>query len=145
MLKNLVAVLITGCFLSSCDMLQDGECDAMGFEWLAEQQISAIKIHDSRHDSLEEEPLAVIEDAGQIADITDFIIDKNEHWYAPWAGVPVGQLRVVFWSEDDRIHSFSVGEEFVVAQGCGYFFIHEISKAEQADLLSILGIDFEFE
>ena len=62
-------------------------------------------------------------------------------WRASPFGVPVGRYRVVFWSEDTRLGSVSFGQEFLVGQGCGYFFASGTSAEEISKFASLLGVD----
>ncbi len=144
-LKIQIIAILLSASLSSCEFVQDGKCESMGFENLDEQKISSIKVYDNRRDGMEEQPLVVIDNEEKIAAITKFLKERNEDWLAPWGGVPVGQLRVVFWNNDARIRAFSVGNSFIEAQGCGYFFIKNISAAERNQILELLELEFEFE
>lgn len=132
-------------FVSSCGYVLDAKCESMGFDGLLLQDITLIKAHDNRGDGLEKEPLIVIDDEEKISALIKFIVNRDKNWRAPWAGVPVGDLRIVFWSKNTRIRSFVVGQTFIESQGCGYFFIKNIFRTERDQIVELLGLDFQFE
>jgi hypothetical protein len=85
-----------------------------------------------------------ITDRRQIDAIVDFVKARTTGWYAPWYGVPVGQIRTEIYQDQKFIADFAIGRDFFEAQGCGYFYIRKASSAETRELLKLLGVDYDF-
>ena len=138
-------LIIAALLIASHEILRDPECDAMYFRVLEGSSVTSIRLHDHLQDSAEKNPIHTIVDEAVIDETTAYILDRIDGWHAPVFGVPFGDLRVVFWSVDDRIAAFTIGPGILESQGCGYFFIREISTTDLNAFLEITGVSFNFE
>ena len=117
----------------------------MPYASLDSSAITSFSIFDNLTDSGELRPLTSSNDKARTAKLVRFLSEHNRDWWAPITGVPVGRLRAVLYAGDDRSAAFSIGPGFIEGQGCGYFFIKNLSKAEMTQLSEILKQDLKFD
>ena len=73
-------------------------------------------------------------DAAEISALVSIIGAHNQYWHLNAFGAPVGDVSFEFFEDDRFVNSVELGENFLVMQGCGFFFAHEISPSVEADL-----------
>ena len=85
-------------------------------------------------------PMRTIEDQSVIAEITKFAISHNAEWETPWGGTPVAPVRANFYVGEKFIGDLGVGDNFLTAQGCGFFQSRDVSLKDRSILLSLLDV-----
>jgi len=131
--------------LTGCERLLSDQCSDMPYSSLESTTITSFSVFDNLADSSESRPLMSSDNTTKSAALSRFLIARNRNWWAPIKGVPVGRLRVVLYEGSHRSAAFSIGSGFIEGQGCGYFFIRNLSKAEMAELSEILAFEFKFD
>ena len=75
--------------------------------------------------------------SSEVRQIVEMVQRYDDTWRAPWAGVPNGDTKLIFAENGNYVASIGIGRGFIAAQGCGYFFIHRIDEAEEAEFRNI--------
>ncbi len=141
-IKTIIATVTVLAFALPACSLASEKCDLMTTDNIAEQEPDTFRVF-SNMDGRELNPLKVSSTQHALASLLQIIENANEKWRIDVAGVPVGAFRVVFYKGDERINSISFGDEFIVAQGCGYFAAASIPKSDQDTLLTVTGVTLE--
>ncbi len=132
---------------SGCDSLSGETCEQMHFATIDAENVTDVRLHKTNSSETVENEITRLTDNGSILNVLVFLKSRTK-WRASPFGVPVGRYRVVFWGDDERLGSVSIGEEFLVGQGCGYFFSSDASSDEIKEFARMLGVqeplDFEF-
>lgn len=139
MLKAHAVAVVIVLGSSACDPFPDAICENMNFSDLRAQNVTKVNVHSS-NDQSEKSPIREMRDNAQTTQLVEYIVQREENWRVPALGVPVGKIRFVFWSNDQRLRRVTLGNNFLEAQGCGYFFIRSISPVEQTELLQLVGL-----
>lgn len=130
------AALMGGC----SSVLPMARCGDMR---LAEQIGAAdeIRVHDNIGDPLASTPIAVLRDPARVEQVRQFIVSRPDRWHAPIESVPAGRVRIVFWQSERRRASVGLGPDMLIAQGCGDYFIRNISDADAQALAGLIEWD----
>ena len=132
--------------LSACGELGGSRCSDMHHDSLDPSEITQIRVYDTRGAETVERLLVAINQRTDIDAVFTFLHQRRDRWHASAFGVPVGRYRVVFFEDDERVGAVSLGEGFLVVQGCGYFFSKNLSQPEMGEFLELveLGAPIEF-
>ena len=84
--------------------------------------------------------VARISEPGRVAAIVAFANRLRSGWGKPWAGVPVGDARAVFYREQEVRGSLGVGVDFFETQRIGDFFARRAEPGEAVEFRKLLGI-----
>ncbi|MEO0784227.1 MAG: hypothetical protein AAFY10_00910 [Pseudomonadota bacterium] len=127
--------------LTSCDYLVNDYCSDMNFASVDPSTVSQINVFDTRTRETNDLLLATLTSASEIERFFQFFSDDERGWHANAFGVPVGDRRIVYFDGEDRLGAVSLGDGFLVGQGCGYFFARNLSSSETKALLEILQLE----
>ncbi|MEL6474055.1 MAG: hypothetical protein AAFQ21_08210 [Pseudomonadota bacterium] len=127
--------------LSGCGSLYGESCEQMHFASINVEDVTSVRLHRTNGRESAENQLAELSGREEIQATFKFLTTRRSKWRASPFGVPVGRYRIVFWKNEERRGSVSFGEEFLVGQGCGYFFAANVSSKEITQLASLLGVE----
>jgi hypothetical protein len=102
-------------WLNGCAWVGD-RCGDMGFEQL--RLADSVVITTTNH----AKALRTITDKAIVSQLVAFALDHESGWIAPWYGVPIGTVGANFYQKGTFLGDLDVGENFLVAQGCSYFY-----------------------
>lgn len=109
--------------------LLDGICERMPLEQIElANEILVSRDHVLGND----EDVRLVLSPNELLEATSFVSGQTGLWRAPWAGVPVGDTVIVFRRDAEFVNSLGVGGGYLVLEGCGYFFVHNITPDEEA-------------
>jgi len=122
--------VLLGLALTSCG---GGTCGDMHFERLREANRAIVTV--------ESHPVgAEIRSQDALRRLVDFAQDHSSGWGYPWYDAPVARLRVDFFADTLFLGDLGVGNNFLSAQGCGYFQSRRVSGADRKHLISLIGV-----
>lgn len=81
-----------------------------------------------------------ISDAKAVAACVGFLQSHRDRWQAPWFGIPVGRVQIVFLSQAKPLGTLEIGKGFVSTQQAGGFYTRSISTDEVDQLLAAVGL-----
>jgi hypothetical protein len=119
-------------WLTGCAWVGD-RCGDMGFEQLRLADSVVITTNHAK-------ALRIITDTAIVSQLAAFALDHKSGWVAPWYGVPIGALGANFYRRGTFLGDLDVGKNFLVAQGCGYFYSRPVSSADRAKLLALFDL-----
>jgi hypothetical protein len=122
--------VIIGVALTSCG---GGSCDDMHFERLREANRAVITVESHTVG-------AEIRSPDALRRLVDFAEEHSSGWGYPWYDSPVARLRVDFFAGSRFLGDIGVGDNFLSAQGCGYFQSRQLSRADRKRLISLIGV-----
>ena len=82
--------------------------------------------------------VASVTDPASVNSITIFANQRLSHWSTPWAGIPVPNTTVGFYSGKTFVGHFGSGVNFFETQREGGFFSREASPSELNQFKAIL-------
>lgn len=124
-----------------CDSFSGESCEQMHFASFNADDVTSIRLHRTNGSESIQNQIAELSGGDEIQAAFEFLTSRRNKWRASPFGVPVGRYRIVFWKEDERLASVSFGKEFLVGQGCGYFFSASVSSKDIIELAKLLGVD----
>jgi hypothetical protein len=119
-------------WLRGCAWVGD-RCWDMGFEQLRLADSVVITTNHAKAPR-------TITDTAIVSQLVAFALDHESGWVAPWYGVPIGRIRANFYQKGTFLGDLAVGENFLVAQGCGYFYSRPVSRADRVKLLALFDV-----
>jgi hypothetical protein len=105
----------------------------MGFEQF--RSVDSVVVADNYN-----KPLRTIIDTQTLIALSSFAINHRSGWGAPWYGTPVALLQVQFYRGSQFLGDLDVGNDFLVAQGCGDFLARSVSPRDRSEVMNLLSV-----
>lgn len=117
------------CLMAGCS----SKCQSRDFEaWKQADHIVVKKMSKTTGKS--------ISDRETISQIATFAEARKGSWGMPWAGTPVADVTLDFYSGQQFLGHLGVGKSFLEAQGCDDFVSRSLSKADLEEITRLAGI-----
>jgi hypothetical protein len=123
-LVTLVLCLVAGC---------SSHCESMDFKaWNQADHIVVKRL--SRATGM------TISDSETISHIAAFAQGRQGGWGAPWAGTPVAEITLEFYSGRQFLGHLGVGQSLLEAQGCDDFVSRSLTDRDFHEIVRLAGI-----
>lgn len=126
--------------MSAACSLESKTCEYMATDSIVNGAPDTIRVFMGSDEAGKKEPAFTSSDQTDINWLKNLIASKDNRWKIDALGVPVGVYSIVFYKEDTRLASVSIGPRFLVAQGCNYFASTSITNGEEQRIVEITGI-----
>ena len=104
-------------------------------QWQTADRVEIISFHN--------ETLREISSPQAIQALADFALAHKSGWAAPWIGAPSPGVRARFFQADVFLGDLGVGDNYLIAQGCGAFQRRRLSDANRNQAMQLFfGADF---